>query len=163
MDFFDNANTEISNQNEKQNENNFNNFIMSSEPIDEDEINRINARKQEEELRRKQIEDKINFELKQKEELRNQASDYIKDFEQKRIEKIEKIKLKNIENENEFLNNKKLINEGKINSWEIVVDNIAIKESDYKGTNDVSRMKATIIARKNDIANNNNIQNNNII
>ena len=163
MDFFDNANTEISNQNENQNENNFNNFIMSSEPIDEDEINRINARKQEEELRRKQIEDKINFELKQKEELRNQASDYIKDFEQKRIEKIEKIKLKNIENENEFLNNKKLINEGKINSWEIVVDNIAIKESDYKGANDVSRMKATIIARKNDIANNNNIQNNNII
>lgn len=53
-------------------------------------------------------------------------------------------------NEKEFLENKKLVKEGKKNPWETVVDNIAVKESDYKGSNDVSRMRSVIIARKND-------------
>ena len=46
----------------------------------------------------------------------------------------------NIKNEEDNLSNRKLIKEGKKNSWENVVDNISIKESEYKGSKDISRM-----------------------
>jgi hypothetical protein len=36
------------------------------------------------------------------------------------------------------------------NPWEKVIDHIDIKESNYKGTKDVSRMREMIIQRKND-------------
>jgi hypothetical protein len=61
----------------------------------------------------------------------------------------------NLKNENDNKENKKLLKEGKLNVWEAVVDNIAIKESDYKGTKDVNRMKEVIINRKNDNINEN--------
>lgn len=48
------------------------------------------------------------------------------------------------------MNNRDLIKEGKKNPWEKVVENIEIKESDYKGTKDVSRMRAVILNRKGD-------------
>ena len=65
----------------------------------------------------------------------------------------------NLKNENDNKENKKLLKEGKLNPWEAVVDNIAIKESDYKGTKDVNRMKEVIINRKNDNLNENKISN----
>ena len=39
---------------------------------------------------------------------------------------------------------------GKSNPWEKVVENIALKDSDYKGSKDVNRMKNVILTRKND-------------
>ena len=56
----------------------------------------------------------------------------------------------NIKNEEDNLSNRKLIKEGKKNSWENVVDNITIKESEYKGSKDISRMRSVILNRKND-------------
>lgn len=56
----------------------------------------------------------------------------------------------NIKNEEDNLSNRKLIKEGKKNSWENVVDNISIKESEYKGSKDISRMRSVILNRKND-------------
>ena len=73
----------------------------------------------------------------------------------KRKENIENRKKLNLKNENDNKENKKLLKEGKLNVWEAVVDNIAIKESDYKGTKDVNRMKEVIINRKNDNLNEN--------
>lgn len=128
----------------------FDNKPMASEVMDEQEMQRIQARQQEEVERRKKIEDKINYELKKKEELREEARKYMDDFQSKKESDIAKRKELNSANEKEFLNNKALIKQGKKNSWEIVTDNIALKESDYKGSNDVSRMRAVIIARKND-------------
>lgn len=43
-----------------------------------------------------------------------------------------------------------MIKEGKRNSWEIVCDNISIKEADYRGSKDVSRMENVILLKKND-------------
>lgn len=55
------------------------------------------------------------------------------------------------------MENRKLIKEGKKNPWENVVDNISVKESDYKGSKDVTRMRNVILNRKNDsLAQNNN-------
>ena len=65
----------------------------------------------------------------------------------------------NLKNESDNKENKKLLKEGKLNPWEAVVENIAIKESDYKGTKDVNRMKEVIINRKNDNLNQNKISN----
>lgn len=68
----------------------------------------------------------------------------------KRQEEISKRKAMNIKNEEDNLSNRKLIKEGKKNSWENVVDNISIKESEYKGSKDISRMRNVILNRKND-------------
>lgn len=128
----------------------------SNEPFDEEEAQRIQDRQREENERRQKIEEKINLELKQKNELREQAKAYFDEWEAKRQSNIAKRKEQNLINEKEFLNNKQLVKEGKKNPWEIVTDNIALKESDYKGSNDVTRMRSVIIARKNDQTQNSN-------
>ena len=92
----------------------------------------------------------MSFELKKKEELRKKASEYLNNFMNERSQKIELKKKENEKKEEEFLNTKKLTKEGKLNSWEVVTENIAMKDSDYKGSRDVSRMREVIINRKND-------------
>lgn len=49
-----------------------------------------------------------------------------------------------------MLENRKLSKEGKLNPWEKVVKNIEVKESEYKGSKDISRMRSVILNRKND-------------
>ena len=56
----------------------------------------------------------------------------------------------NAQSETEFLNERTNGNVGKSSPWEKVIDNITLKESEYKGTKDVSRMRNVIINRKND-------------
>ena len=86
--------------------------------------------------------------------MRQNAIEYLKDFENKRIEEIEKKKSQNLKKEEEYLENKKLLKEGKLNPWESVIENIAMKDSEYKGSKDVKRMREVIINRKNDIKEN---------
>lgn len=129
---------------------NQNQDMNMEEPCDEEEVQRREAREKEQMERKRKIEDKINLELKQKNQIREEAKAYMDEFEAKRKSNLEKRKQQNLANEKEFLNNKKLIKEGKKNPWEIVCDNIALRESDYKGSNDVNRMRSAIIARKND-------------
>ena len=69
----------------------------------------------------------------------------------KRQEEIQKRKSENQKKEEENLENKKILTEGKINSWEIVVENIEMKDSEYKGNRDINRMREVIINRKNDV------------
>ena len=123
------------------------------EQIDEEEMKRQQDRLNEENERRKKIEEKHSIELSKKNELREKAVEYINEFEEKRRAAIELRKKENIKNEEYFLSNKKLEKEGKKNAWEIVTDNITLKESEYKGTKDVSRMRNVIVARKNDNVN----------
>ena len=124
--------------------------VQPIEQIDEEEMKRQQDRLNEENERRKKIEEKHSIELSKKNELREKAVEYINEFEEKRRAAIELRKKENIKNEEYFLSNKKLEKEGKKNAWEIVTDNITLKESEYKGTKDVSRMRNVIVARKND-------------
>ena len=71
-----------------------------------------------------------------------------------RAENIDLKKKENKKKEEEFLNNKKLLKEGKLNSWEAVTEQIAMKDSEYKGSKEVQRMREVIINRKNDLKNN---------
>ena len=107
----------------------------------------------EENERRQKIEEKMSLELKKKNELKEKAVEFINDFEKKRQEEIEIRKKVNLQNEQDNLNNRKLMKD----PWEIVSDNISMKESEYKGTKDVSRMRSVIVSRKNDNVNQNNI------
>ena len=132
----------------------FNN--MMNVPIDEEEQKRLEEREKEQMERRKKIEEKINFELKEKEKLREKASEYLNNFMNERSEKIALKRKENENKESELLNNKKLLKEGKLNPWEAVTENIAMKDSEYKGSRDVSRMREVIINRKNDIKENGN-------
>jgi len=59
----------------------------------------------------------------------------------------------NINNEKEFVERRKEAKDGKINPWDKVVENIQLKESDYKGSKDVSRMRSVILTRKGDFIN----------
>ena len=128
--------------------NNINNF--ESQNLSEEEQKRIEARKLEEDERRKKIEEKINLELKLKNELKEKASAFLVDFEQKRLEAKKLKKKQNINDEENAKKEKELIKEGKKNPWEYVVQNIDLKDSDYKGSKDITRMKEVIIERKND-------------
>ena len=123
------------------------------EQIDEAEIQRQQDRIKEENERRQKIEEKMSLEIQKKNELKEKAMQFINDFEEKRRNAIELRKKENVKNEEDFLNNKKLEKEGKKNPWEIVTDNITLKESEYKGTKDISRMRNVIVARKNDSIN----------
>lgn len=64
---------------------------------------------------------------------------------------LEKRRGFNRQNEEEFLQNRTRIKDGKKNPWERVCENIDIKESEYKGTKDVSRMRNVILVRKSDM------------
>ena len=135
-------------------QNNFMNMYNMNNEIDEEEQKRINQRQEEANERRKKIEEKINYELKKKEELREKAVKYLNDFMNERAETIDLKKKENKKKEEEFLNNKKLLKEGKLNSWEVVTEQIAMKDSEYKGSKEVQRMREVIINRKNDLKNN---------
>ena len=123
--------------------------------LDEEEIKRQEQRMAEENERRQKIAAKQEKEMKMKNERREEAMKFINEFEQKRQEEITKRKQINIKNEEDNLANRKLIKEGKKNPQENVVENITVKESEYKGTKDVSRMRNVILARKNDKLNDN--------
>ena len=125
------------------------------EQIDEAEIQRQQDRIKEENERRQKIEEKMRLEIQKKNDLKEKAMQFINDFEEKRRNAIELRKKENVKNEEDFLNNKKLEKEGKKNPWEIVTDNITLKESEYKGTKDISRMRNVIVSRKNDSINQN--------
>ena len=125
------------------------------EQIDEAEIQRQQDRIKEENERRQKIEEKMSLEIQKKNELKEKAMQFINDFEEKRRNAIELRKKENVKNEEDFLNNKKLEKEGKKNPWEIVTDNITLKESEYKGTKDISRMTNVSVSRKNDSINQN--------
>lgn len=176
MDFFDNTTTKaetvepsqsnnafdfVDNSNVVNNDNNNPQINFESAQnvpeVDEAEIQRQNDRMKEENERRQKIEEKMSLELKKKNELKEKAVEFINDFEKKRQEEIEIRKKVNLQNEQDNLNNRKLMKEGKKNPWEIVSDNISMKESEYKGTKDVSRMRSVIVSRKNDNVNQNNI------
>lgn len=91
--------------------------------------------------------------MRKEEELRNEirkkASQYLVEFEEKRQEEIAN-RRKALEEKNSEINNN--IGGGKNNaeSWQNVNSNIDLKDSEYKGSKDVQRMREAMMNRKND-------------
>jgi len=155
MDFQPFTENNEENQNNNQNSNqgfnmNFlsNNANPSSPKIDDEEQKRIMDRQKEAEERRQKINEKIQKEEQLRNEIRKKASEYLLEFEQNRQENIAK-RRKALEDKNSQTNN----NTGGVNnsdSWEKINSNIDLKDSEYKGSKDVQRMREAMMNRTND-------------
>ena len=113
--------------------------------INDEEQKRINDRKREAEERQEKINKKMQNEQILRDEIRRKASEYLVEFEQKRQEEIA-ISKENLE-KNSIQNN----NGGgeSTDSWSKVKDNIDLKDSEYKGSKDVQRMREAMLNKKN--------------
>ena len=81
------------------------------------------------------------------------ASSKIREHQMKIIQRRE-ISKKNLQAMREGKPNESFVPSNLIqeNSWDKIVSNIATKDSDYPGSKEVQRMRASIINRKNDFA-----------
>ena len=122
------------------------NMNMNNLQIDEEEQKRINDRQKEAEERKEKIKKKMEEEEKARNEIRKKAIEYITEFETKRQEEIAK-KRKELEEKESKPN---IETNGNSDSWSKVKDNIDLKDSEYKGTKDVQRMREAMLNKKND-------------
>jgi len=127
---------------------NMDNLNPSSPKIDDEEQKRISDRQKELEERKQKINDKIKKEEELRNEIRKKASEYLVEFEENRKENIAKRK-KALEEKKSEVNN----NQGggsNSDSWNRINSNIDLKDSDYKGSKDVQRMREAMMNRKED-------------
>ena len=125
---------------------NLNNNLKSQ--VDEEEQKRLEAREKEAQERREKINQKIQKEQELRNEIIKKANEYMVEFEQNRQENIAK-RRKELEEKNNNTNQ----NQGGGNnadSWGRVNSNIDLKDSEYKGSKDVQRMREAMINRTND-------------
>ena len=124
-------------------------FLEQKNPqIDEEEQNRLSERQKEAEERREKINKKIEEEEKLRNEIRKKAKEYLVEFEAKRQEQIAK-RRKELE-EKELNKDKNNNTQGNSEMWSKVSGNIDLRESDYKGTKDVQRMREAMMNRQMD-------------
>ena len=129
--------------------NNMNSQNPSGSPqIDEEEQKRISDRQKEAEERRQKINEKIKKEEELRNEIRKKASEYMVEFEEKRQESIAK-RRKELEQKNSE-SNTNTSGGNNSDSWERINSNIDLKDSDYKGSKDVQRMREAMMNRPND-------------
>ena len=107
--------------------------------IDEEEQKRILEREKEAELRKERINKKIQEEEEKRNEIRIKAAEFMAEFNQKRQEEIEKRK-KLLEEKSENKNS-----ENNQDTWSNVKNNIDLKDSEYKGSKDVQRMRDAML------------------
>ena len=124
-------------------------FMNQNNPQeDEEEQKRISERQKEAEERREKINKKIEQEEKMRNDIRQKAAEYMAEFEAKRQELIAK-KRKELE-EKELNRNKDSNPQGNSEMWSKVSGNIDMRESDYKGSKDVQRMREAMMNRQQD-------------
>ena len=116
---------------------------MGNPQIDEEEQKRIADRQKEADERKEKINKKMKEEEEKRNEIRKKASEYLVEFEVKRQEEIAK-KRKMLEEQEKNTNNNN--NE---DSWSKVKDNIDLKDSEYKGSKDVQRMREAMMNNPN--------------
>ena len=117
--------------------------------VDDEEQKRIADRQKEAEERKQKINEKIQKEEELRSEIRKKALEYLVEFEQIRQENIAK-RRKELEEKNSQSNNN--VGGGKNNSdsWQKINSNIDLKDSEYKGSKDVQRMREAMMNRTND-------------
>ena len=116
---------------------------MGNPQIDEEEQKRIADRQKEADERKEKINKKMKEEEEKRNEIRKKASEYLVEFEEKRQEEIAK-RRKMLEEQEK--NTNKTNNE---DSWSKVKDNIDMKDSEYKGSKDVQRMREAMMNNPN--------------
>jgi hypothetical protein len=127
---------------------NLNMDLNINNKVDEEEQKRIADRKREADERKEKINQKIQKEMELRNEIIKKASEYMVEFEAKRQENIanrrKALEEKNAENNQ----NKESGNNSE--SWGRINSNIDLKDSEYKGSKDVQRMREAMLNRTND-------------
>ena len=126
-----------------------NNFMTNvSSGVDEEEQKRIADRQREADERKEKIKEKMLKEEQLRNEIIQKAKKYLAEFEEERQENIAK-KRKALEEKNSDINSS---SEAKNNadSWGKVNFNIDLKDSEYKGSKDVQRMREAMMNRTKD-------------
>ena len=126
-----------------------NNINSSSPKIDDEEQKRISDRQKEAEERKRKINEKIEKEEQLRSEIRKKAAEYMVEFEEKRQENIAK-RRKELEEKNAQTNNNLGGEKNNAESWQTINSNIDLKDSEYKGSKDVQRMREAMMNRTND-------------
>ena len=121
---------------------------QNSNPVDEAEQKRIADRKKEAEERQEKIKKKMEKEEELRNEIIKKAREYMIEFEEKRQENIAK-RRKELEEKNSEVN-KNTGGGNNADSWGRVNSNIDLKDSEYKGSKDVQRMREAMMNRTND-------------
>ena len=129
--------------------NNMNDMLgnVNNPQIDQEEQKIISDRQKEAEERKEKINKKIQKEEEARMEIRKKAVEYLAEFEEKRKEQIAK-KRKELEEKEQNLNQGSSTNNA--DSWSKVSGNIDLKDSEYKGSKDVQRMREAMMNRQND-------------
>ena len=126
-----------------------NNINSSSPQIDDEEQKRLSDRQKEAEERKRKINEKIEKEEKLRSEIRKKAAEYLVEFEEKRQENIAK-RRKELEEKGAQNNNNLGGDKNNAESWQNINSNIDLKDSEYKGSKDVQRMREAMMNRTND-------------
>ena len=125
-----------------------NNITEPLQNVDNEEQKRIMDRQKEAEMRKQKINEKIKKEEELRIEIRKKAAEYLVEFEQKRQENIA-LKRKSLE-EKEKNKNEGNDTGNNSDSWKKINSNIDLKDSEYKGSKDVQRMREAMLNRKDD-------------
>ena len=125
-----------------------NNITEPLQNVDNEEQKRIMDRQKEAEIRKQKINEKIKKEEELRIEIRKKAAEYLVEFEQKRQENIAQ-KRKSLE-EKEKNKNEGNDTGNNSDSWKKINSNIDLKDSEYKGSKDVQRMREAMLNRKDD-------------
>jgi len=127
---------------------NYNAFEMTSP----EEVDAARNRRAEEEKKIKQLMEKQSKESNDKRDMKNKAREFLDNFNQKR-QKANEMKHKANSNEEQLLieyrQNSKTDQK---NPWDKVVSLIDLRESEYKGSKNIERMRKCIITRRQDVA-----------
>ena len=111
---------------------------------DEEEQKRLLARQEEAEKRKEKINQKIKEEEEKRNEIRIKAAEFMTEFNQKRKEEIAK-RRKMLEEREQ----KKSEENKQEDAWSNVKSNIDLKDSEYKGSKDVQRMREVMMNNPN--------------
>ena len=125
-----------------------NNITEPLQNVDNEEQKRIMDRQKEAEIRKQKINEKIKKEEELRIEIRKKAAEYLVEFEQKRQENIAQ-RRKSLE-EKEKNKNEGNDTGNNSDSWKKINSNIDLKDSEYKGSKDVQRMREAMLNRKED-------------
>ena len=125
-----------------------NNITEPLQNFDNEEQKRIMDRQKEAEIRKQKINEKIKKEEELRIEIRKKAAEYLVEFEQKRQENIAQ-RRKSLE-EKEKNKNEGNDTGNNSDSWKKINSNIDLKDSEYKGSKDVQRMREAMLNRKDD-------------
>lgn len=121
----------------------------TNQKIDSEEQKRVEDRQREADERRAKITKKMEEEERLRQEIRKKASEYLLEFETQRQEAIAK-RRQELEKGIAQKNNQNSEGQGTADTWGKVTGNIDLKDSEYKGSKDVSRMKEAMMNRNND-------------